>query len=158
MICRSVRSLRVVRCFVCRSATGQSTSPSRACRRPSPRRSRRGSRTRTSNKPGGIVKTLTALLIVLLTAAPASATFSIVAFDPVTGDLGVAVASRVFAVGNHVPWAEAGVGAVATQASMNGGYGPRGLELLRQGLTAQQVLEPLLAEDRFHRIEGRPVG
>ena len=103
------------------------------------------------------MKILAALFVVLLTAAPASATFSIVAFDPATGDLGVAVASRVFGVGNHVPWAEAGVGAVATQASMNGGYGPRGLELLRQGLTAQQVLERLLAEDRFDRIEGRQV-
>jgi uncharacterized Ntn-hydrolase superfamily protein len=96
-------------------------------------------------------------MIVLLTAAPASATFSIVAFDPVTGDLGVAVASRVFGVGNHVPWAEAGVGAVATQAAMNGGYGPRGLELLRQGLSAEQVLERLLAEDKFANIEGRQV-
>jgi uncharacterized Ntn-hydrolase superfamily protein len=67
------------------------------------------------------------------------------------------VASRVFAVGNHVPWAEAGVGAVATQAAMNGGYGPRGLELLRQGLTAQQVIDRLLAEDKFDRKEGRQV-
>jgi len=103
------------------------------------------------------VKILTACLVVLLTAAPASATFSIVAIDPATGDLGVAVASRVFGVGNHVPWAEAGVGAVATQASMNGGYGPRGLELLRQGLSAQQVLDQLLAEDKFTGIEGRQV-
>jgi uncharacterized Ntn-hydrolase superfamily protein len=103
------------------------------------------------------MKTFVAFLALVLTAAPASATFSIVAFDPVTGDLGVAVASRVFGVGNHVPWAEAGVGAVATQAAMNGGYGPRGLELLRQGLTAQQVLERLLAEDKFDRIEGRQV-
>ena len=97
------------------------------------------------------------MLVVLLTAAPASATFSIVAFDAVTGDLGVALASRVFGVGNHLPWAEAGVGAVATQASMNGGYGPRGLELLRQGLTAQEVLDRLLAEDKFANIEGRQV-
>ena len=103
------------------------------------------------------MKTVIAFLIVLLAATPASATFSIVAFDPRTGDLGVAVASRVFGVGNHVPWAEAGVGAVATQAAMNGGYGPRGLELLRQGLPAQQVLERLLAEDKFERIEGRQV-
>ena len=103
------------------------------------------------------MKTVIAFLIVLLAATPASATFSIVAFDPRTGDLGVAVASRVFGVGNHVPWAEAGVGAVATQAAMNGGYGPRGLELLRQGLSAQQVLERLLAEDKFERIEGRQV-
>ena len=97
------------------------------------------------------------LLLLLAGAKPASATFSIVAFDPATGDLGVAVASRVFAVGNHVPWAEAGVGAVATQAAMNGGYGPRGLELLRQGLTAQQVVDRLLEEDKFDRKEGRQV-
>ena len=103
------------------------------------------------------MKTVAALVFILLTANPAFATFSIVAFDPVTGDLGVAVASRVFGVGNHVPWAEAGVGAVATQAAMNGGYGPRGLELLRQGLSAQQVLDRLLAEDTFDRVEGRQV-
>jgi len=103
------------------------------------------------------MKIVVAFLTALLVAAPASATFSIVAFDPATGDLGVAVASRVFGVGNHVPWAEAGVGAVATQASMNGGYGPRGLELLRQGLTAQQVLDRLLAEDKFANLEGRQV-
>ena len=103
------------------------------------------------------MKTIAAVIVTLLTATPASATFSIVAFDPATGDLGVAVASRVFGVGNHVPWAEAGVGAIATQAAMNGGYGPRGLELLRQGLTAEQVLERLLAEDKFDRLEGRQV-
>ena len=103
------------------------------------------------------MKTVAAFFLVLLSATPAFATFSIVAFDPRTGDLGVAVASRVFGVGNHVPWAEAGVGAVATQAAMNGGYGPRGLELLRQGLSAQQVLERLLAEDKFDRLEGRQV-
>jgi uncharacterized Ntn-hydrolase superfamily protein len=98
-----------------------------------------------------------AVVLAVLTASPGFATFSIVAIDPATGDLGVAVASRVFAVGNHVPWAEAGIGAVATQAAMNGGYGPRGLELLRQGLTAQQVLDRLLAEDPYPRKEGRQV-
>jgi uncharacterized Ntn-hydrolase superfamily protein len=103
------------------------------------------------------MRILCALALTVLAANPAFATFSIVAFDPATGDLGVAVASRVFGVGNHVPWAEAGVGAVATQAAMNGGYGPRGLELLRQGLTAQQVLDRLLAEDPFERKEGRQV-
>jgi uncharacterized Ntn-hydrolase superfamily protein len=103
------------------------------------------------------MRILCALTLSLLVANPAFATFSIVAYDPQTGDLGVAVASRVFAVGNHVPWAEAGVGAVATQAAMNGGYGPRGLELLRQGLTAQQVIDRLLAEDPFERKEGRQV-
>src|SRR5689334_20877450 len=84
------------------------------------------------------------LALFLLHATSAMATFSIVAIDPKTGDLGVAVASRYFAVGTVVPWAEAGVGAIATQANVNVGYGPRGLELLRQGLTAQQVLDTLL--------------
>ena len=95
--------------------------------------------------------------LLLVPAAPASATFSIVAIDPVTGDLGIAVASRYFAVGAVVPWAEAGVGAIATQAGVNVGYGPRGLELLRQGLTAQQVLDKLLAEDTFPRKDARQV-
>lgn len=97
------------------------------------------------------------LSILVLPAAPAHATFSIVAIDPETGDLGVAVASRYFAVGAVVPWAEAGVGAVATQAGVNVGYGPRALELLRQGLTAQQVLDRLLAEDTFPRKDARQV-
>lgn len=103
------------------------------------------------------MRILAAILLTLLVAKPAFATFSIVAFDPRTGDLGVAVASRVFGVGNHVPWAEAGVCAVATQASMNGGYGLSGLELLRQGLTAPQVVDRLLAEDQFPNKEGRQV-
>jgi uncharacterized Ntn-hydrolase superfamily protein len=103
------------------------------------------------------MRVLFASLLTVVVASPAFATFSIVAIDPVTGDLGVAVASRVFGVGNHVGWAEAGVGAVATQAAMNGGYGPRGLELLRQGLSAQQVLDKLMAEDPFEGKEGRQV-
>jgi uncharacterized Ntn-hydrolase superfamily protein len=103
------------------------------------------------------MRILFACLLCVLGARPAFATFSIVAIDPVTGDLGVAVASRVFGVGGHVSWAEAGVGAVATQAAMNGGYGPRGLELLRQGLSAQEVLDRLLAEDPFERKDGRQV-
>src|SRR6266481_4233571 len=57
-------------------------------------------------------------------------TFSIVARDPVTGDLGVAVQSHWFSVGSLVTWAEAGVGAVATQAIVEPSYGPRGLELM----------------------------
>lgn len=89
------------------------------------------------------------LALVLAPAARADATFSIVAIDPVTGDLGIAVASRYFAVGAVVPWADAGVGAVATQAGVNVGYGPRALELLRQGLTAQQVMDRLFEEDTF---------
>src|ERR1700692_4599872 len=85
------------------------------------------------------------------------ATFSIVARDPVNGDLGVAVASRYFSVGSVVPWAEAGIGAVATQANVNVGYGPKALTLLKQGLTANQALEKLLAEDTFEGKDGRQV-
>jgi uncharacterized Ntn-hydrolase superfamily protein len=88
---------------------------------------------------------------------PNVSTFSIVAIDPVNGDLGVAVASRYFSVGSVVPWALAGVGAVATQADVNVGYGPRGIDLLRQGLSAKQVLDKLMAEDNFPGKDGRQV-
>ncbi len=88
---------------------------------------------------------------------PLVATFSIVAIDPANGDLGVAVASRYFSVGSVVPWAEAGVGAVATQANVNVGYGPRAIELLKQGLTAKQVLEKIREEDKFEGKDGRQV-
>jgi len=89
----------------------------------------------------------------LCCASLARATFSIVAFDPRTQELGVAVQSRAFSVGGGVPWAEAGVGAIATQASTNESFGPRGLELLRQGLSAQEVLDRLIESDegRNHR-------
>lgn len=90
-------------------------------------------------------------------APPPVATFSIVAIDPANGDLGVAVASRYFSVGSVVPWALAGVGAIATQANVNVGYGPQGMDLLRQGLTAQQVLQKLLADDKFPGKDGRQV-
>ena len=60
-------------------------------------------------------------------------TFSIVARDPVTGDMGVAVQSHWFAVGAEVTWGEAGVGVVATQSFVDPGYGPRGLALMRSG-------------------------
>ena len=82
-------------------------------------------------------------------------TFSIVARDPTTGQMGIAVASRYFSVGSVVPWAEAELGAVATQADVNVGYGPKALALLRQGLTAQQVADKLLAEDTFPGKDGR---
>jgi uncharacterized Ntn-hydrolase superfamily protein len=74
-------------------------------------------------------------------------TFSIVAFDPDTGDLGVAVQSRYFAVGSVVPWAKAGVGAIATQAMARISFGPTGLDLLAAGKPAPEVLEALLASD-----------
>jgi uncharacterized Ntn-hydrolase superfamily protein len=89
--------------------------------------------------------------------APTVSTFSIVAIDPENGDLGVAVASRYFSVGSVVPWAMAGVGAVATQANVNVGYGQQGIDLLRQGLTARQVLDKLLADDTFPGKDGRQV-
>jgi len=95
-------------------------------------------------------------LAVMLRAADVN-TFSIVAYDAASGDCGVTVASRYFSVGAVVPWAEAGVGCIATQANVNVGYGPRGLELLRQGLTARQVLDKLLAEDQFPPTDGRQV-
>ncbi len=75
------------------------------------------------------------------------ATFSIVARDPESGDLGVAVASKFLAVGSVVPWAQAGAGAVATQASANMSYGPRGLALMSAGTPANAALEALLADD-----------
>src|SRR5580698_6140419 len=101
------------------------------------------------------------VFLLLLSAAALMAadvnTFSIVAYDPANGDCGVTVASKYFSVGAVVPWAEAGVGCIATQANVNVGYGPRGLELLRQGLSAKEVLAKLQAEDTFPDKEGRQV-
>lgn len=78
---------------------------------------------------------------------PLAHTYSIVARDPATGDFGVAVQSHWFQVGPSVPWAEAGVGAVATQSFVKIEYGPKGLELMRQGKSAQEALDQLLAQD-----------
>jgi len=97
-------------------------------------------------------------LIVLAVALPTAAverpvhTYSIVAHDPATGQMGVAVQSHWFSVGSIVSWAEAGVGAIATQSFVDPAYGPRGLELMKSGLTAEQALEALLLVD-----EGRDV-
>jgi uncharacterized Ntn-hydrolase superfamily protein len=88
---------------------------------------------------------------------PPVSTFSIVAIDPQTGELGVAVASRYFSVGSVVPWAMADVGAVATQADVNVGYGQQAIDLLRQGMTAPEVLKKLLADDKFPGKDGRQV-
>jgi uncharacterized Ntn-hydrolase superfamily protein len=74
-------------------------------------------------------------------------TYSIVARDDDTGELGVAVQSHYFHVGPVVPWALAGVGAVATQSHVNIGFGPMGLELMKNGYTAKQTLDALLAGD-----------
>jgi uncharacterized Ntn-hydrolase superfamily protein len=83
-------------------------------------------------------------------------TFSIVAFDPESGDLGVAVQSKFLAVGAVVSWAQAKVGAVATQSYANLSYGPRGLELLAAGYSAQEVLGVLTGEDEERAL--RQVG
>ena len=74
-------------------------------------------------------------------------TYSIVAVDQAAGEIGVAVQSHWFSVGTAVPWAEAGVGAVATQSFVNLSFGPRGLELLKQGKSSAQVVKELLAGD-----------
>ncbi len=74
-------------------------------------------------------------------------TYSIVARDPASGELGVAVQSHWFSVGPIVPWAQAGVGAVATQANVELAYGPRALDLMRDGLDARQALAQLVAQD-----------
>jgi uncharacterized Ntn-hydrolase superfamily protein len=83
----------------------------------------------------------------VLAAPPHPSTFSIVAADPEAGEVGVAVASRFFAVGTVVPFAEAGVGAVATQSFANTSFGPRGLELLARGLNAEEVVRVLTRDD-----------
>ena len=75
-------------------------------------------------------------------------TFSICAYDPERQEWGVAVASKYLAVGAVVPWAKAGVGAVATQSAVNVSYGPKGLELLGQGKSAEDVIKLLTEEDK----------
>ena len=97
-------------------------------------------------------------LIVLAITVPAAAierpvhTYSIVARDAATGEMGVAVQSHWFSVGSIVTWAEAGVGAIATQSFVDPAYGPRGLDLMKSGLSAEQALEALMLVD-----EGRDV-
>ncbi len=83
---------------------------------------------------------------------PLAHTFSIVARDSETGEMGVAVQSHWFSVGSLVAWGEAGVGVVATQSFVNPSFGQRGLELLKKGMTAQEAVDNLIASD-----EGRDV-
>lgn len=106
-----------------------------------------------------VTRTLLALVVVALggcavpppVTEPPVATFSICAFDPETGELGVAVQSKFLGVGAVVPWAKAGVGAVATQSFANTTYGPRGIALLEKGLPVDLCLEQLLMTDRGYR-------
>jgi uncharacterized Ntn-hydrolase superfamily protein len=78
---------------------------------------------------------------------PCLSTFSIVGYDPEAQEWGIAVQSKFLAVGAVVPWAQAGAGAVATQSYANTSYGPNGLALMAQGLSAQEALDQLVAED-----------
>lgn len=98
-----------------------------------------------------LLSTLVLFGSVELTAAdrgvPSVATFSILGYDPVTGEVGGAVQSRVFSVGNGVLWAEAGVGVVATQAIIDVSYGPQGLDLLRAGMTPAAAVQAIRDSD-----------
>lgn len=90
-------------------------------------------------------------------AAQGVATFSILGYDPATGEMGAAVQSRVFSVGNGVLWAEAGVGVVATQAIVDVSYGPQALRLLASGLDASETVAALLRNDPNPDPVGWPV-
>jgi uncharacterized Ntn-hydrolase superfamily protein len=79
-------------------------------------------------------------------------TFSICAYDPERKEWGVAVASKYLAVGSAVPWAKAGVGAVATQSAVNVTYGPKGLELLEKGKSAEEVVKELTDADSGKQV------
>ena len=87
---------------------------------------------------------------------PVVSTFSIVAYDPATKELGIAVQSKFLAVGAVVPWAKAGVGAIATQSWANTSFGPKGLEMLEKGDEPADVLKKLLDADKGR--EARQVG
>ncbi len=101
-------------------------------------------------RPAALVFTLLSALSVSPLPRLASdpvATFSILGYDPQTGEVGGAVQSRVFSVGNGVLWAEADAGVVATQAVVDVSYGPKGLALLRAGLTPSAVVKALWDSD-----------
>ncbi len=106
-----------------------------------------------------LLSTIAALLLFASVAAMAAqpiATFSIVGYDPATGELGVAVQSKFFAVGAVVPFARADVGAIASQAYGNTAFGPMGLDLLEEGLPVDEVMKALLVDDKDR--EQRQVG
>jgi uncharacterized Ntn-hydrolase superfamily protein len=106
---------------------------------------------RTRRRRVGKLASVGALVFVTSTSAVAQErpvhTYSIVARDPATGQMGVAVQSHWFSVGSVVPWAEAGVGAVATQSLVDPSYGKNGLDLMRSGTSAPDALQILLAKD-----------
>jgi uncharacterized Ntn-hydrolase superfamily protein len=96
------------------------------------------------------------LLLCAVGCVDVFATFSIVAYDSVTNEIGVAVQSKVYNVGVTVPWAKAGVGGVATQALANTSLGPMGLDFLEAGLTAEEAMTKLISSDEGH--ERRQLG
>lgn len=96
----------------------------------------------------GIYTSSTPLTGVITSPTRPTNTFSIVARDPVTGDLGVAVQSHWFSVGSVVTWAEPGVGAIATQSFVEPAYGAKGLVLMRDGMAAADAMQKLIAEDK----------
>ena len=100
---------------------------------------------------------LSAAFFLLFLASIAAAetplhTYSIVARDPESGEIGVAVQTHWFAVGSRVPWAEAGIGAVATQSFTEVSYGPLGLELMKSGKSAPDALKSLIASDKGYEV------
>jgi uncharacterized Ntn-hydrolase superfamily protein len=106
---------------------------------------------------GLLLMPLTCVWLVPVTARDIDVnTFSIVAYDPNKQEWGVAVASKYLAVGAVVPWAKAGVGAVATQARVNIAHGPNGLELLAKGTSAEEALKALSDADK--QIQVRQLG
>jgi len=106
---------------------------------------------------------LTSILLIVTFAASLPAeqpdfpgTFSILGYDPATGEIGGAVQSRVFSVGNGVLWAEADAGVAATQAIVDVSYGPKALALLRQGVKPDAIVKQILDGDPDPGLNGRP--
>ena len=112
-------------------------------------------------------KSLTLIVLLLLSVyllgqspygdQPLAHTYSIVAIDPESGDMGVAVQSHWFATGTLVIWGEAGVGVVATQSFVNPAFGPEGLAMMRAGQDPKSILQQLLAEDEGRESSGKSV-
>lgn len=116
------------------------------------------------DRKAGALALVSTLLGLLCAAAPngqavdplGTGTFSILGYDPSTGELGAAVQSRVFSVGNGVLWAEADVGIAATQAIVDVSYGPKALALLRAGLTPDAIIKAILDSDPDPGYRGQP--
>jgi uncharacterized Ntn-hydrolase superfamily protein len=103
-----------------------------------------------------LVFSLQSLVLTQTPVADTVATFSILGFDPATGEIGAAVQSRVFSVGNGVLWAEAGVGAAATQAVVDVSYGPQALALLRKGIAPADIIKQIYDADPDPGYRGQP--